>query len=331
MPRRPLAVVALIAFGALFLATVASADTGFRPVDPISPNTERTLDIYYLLVAIAALVFLSVAVPLVYFVIRYRSRDDDPLREGPQVRGHTKLELAWTGIPVLLLLLVAVFVFYKLPGITDIEEARGQRDAMEVRVEGRQYSWQYEYANGVIAIDELRVPVDTLVDVAITAPDSDVQHSYWVPPVGGKFDAIPGRTTHTEFRPKKIGVYEGQCAEFCGLQHGAMLASVRVMPRGEFDRWLEQEATTQAAGSSTLGRETYRGACAKCHGFKAQGGFGPPLRGNSLLGEPAGLEQIVRNGRGQMPAVGDGWNDRQMEALAAYVKRAFGTEPGSGG
>ncbi len=338
--RKPLAALLVVAAGALGVVAAAAADTGLRPVDPISPNTERTLDIYYLLLAIAALVFLSVAVPLTYFVVRYRARGGDARREGPQVRGHTKLELTWTLVPIGLLAITAAFVAYKLPGITDIEAARGQRGAMEIRVEGRQYYWQYEYENGVIAIDELRVPVDTLVDVAITAPPGDVQHSFWVPPVGGKFDAIPGRTTHTEFRASKTGVYEGQCAEFCGLKHGAMLASVRVMPRAAFAGWLEEQATAQERGGSALGRATYRGACAKCHGFDGEGAIGPAIAGNGTLQNKEGLTTLLEEGQNLpsnpsfMPPVGRGWSERQIDALIAYVKSnetLAGGEGGGGG
>ena len=130
---------------------VLLAATGLEPVKPDSPNTERIVDLFWFISFWAAVVLLSVAIPLVYFVWRYRSRGRPRTVEGPQVHGSTRLEIAWTVVPVVILLIVAIFTFYKLPGIT-LEAAAGEQ-TLEVVVEGRQFYWQYRYPNGVIAID----------------------------------------------------------------------------------------------------------------------------------------------------------------------------------
>ena len=306
---------------------VLLAATGLTPVTAESPNAERIADLYWFVAFWAAIVLLAVAVPLTIFVVRYRSRGRDRTIEGPQVHGSTRLEIAWTLVPVAILVIVAGFTFYKLPGITLEDQAKA--GDLRVRVEGRQFYWQYRYPNGVIQIDRLRAPQGRLVVLEITAPLSDVNHSYWVPGVGGKFDAIPGQTTRTAFQANDTGTFEGQCAEFCGIQHAQMLASIEVVPPDEFDSWLQEEAAKQESGDSDLGETEFTGACAKCHGMNGQGLIGPAFTGASVSDEEA-VAQVVRNGRGKMPAIGEGWDDRQMNALTDYLKERF-PEENSGG
>jgi cytochrome c oxidase subunit II len=295
------------------------AASGLTPVDPDSPNTERIEDLYWFVGFWAALVLLSVAVPLAIFVVRYRSRGRSRTVEGPQIHGSTRLEIAWTVVPVVILLIVTVFTFYKLPGIT--LDAEAGEDALKVRVEGRQFYWQYRYPNGVIAIDTLRAPADRLVELEITAPESDVIHSYWVPDVFPKVDAIPGETTETSFRAGP-GTYHGQCAEFCGIQHAEMFATVEVVEADEFDTWLSDQAQRQETGDSDLGEQIFAGACAKCHGDEGQGLIGPGLSA-STVSNAAAVAEIVRNGRGKMPQIGEDWDDRQMKALTDYFRERF--------
>lgn len=295
------------------------AASGLTPVDPASPNTERIEDLYWFVAFWAAVVLLAVAVPLVLFVARYRSGGRPRTVEGPQVHGSTRLEVAWTVVPIVILLIVTVFTFYKLPGIT--LDAEAGEDALKVRVEGRQFYWQYRYPNGVIAIDTLRAPAGRLVELEITAPESDVAHSFWAPALFGKVDAIPGETTTTSFRGD-AGTYRGQCAEFCGIQHAAMLNEIELLPADAFDAWLEQEARAQETGDSDLGEQIFSGACAKCHGDKGQGEIGPGLSA-STVSNAAAVAEIVRNGRGKMPQIGEEWDDRQMRALTDHLKERF--------
>jgi cytochrome c oxidase subunit 2 len=300
------------------------AATGLTPVDPDSPNTERIEDLYWFVGFWAAVVALSVAVPLVVFVWRYRGRGRARSVEGPQIHGSTRLEIAWTAVPVLILLIVTVFTFYKLPGIT--LDAEAGEDALRVRVEGRQFYWQYRYPNGVIAIDRLRAPAERLVELELTAPESDVIHSYWVPDLFPKFDTIPGQTTKTSFRGRP-GLYRGQCAEFCGIQHALMFAEVEVIDPDEFDAWLSEEAQRQETGDSDLGEQVFAGACAKCHGEQGEGMIGPGLTATTVSNE-ALVAEIVRHGRGRMPAIGEEWDDRQMKALTDYLQETLGGDQG---
>jgi cytochrome c oxidase subunit II len=303
------------------VAAVLFAATGLTPVKADSPNAERIADLYWFVSFWAAIVLLAVAVPLTIFVIRYRSRGRARTVEGPQIHGSTRLEIAWTLVPVVILLFVVAFTFYKLPGITLEDEA--QAGDLRIRVEGRQFYWQYRYPNGVIAIDRLVAPQDRLVLLEITAPENDVNHSYWVPGIGGKFDAIPGRTTETGFQADAAGIYEGQCAEFCGIQHAEMLAEIEVKPADEFDSWLQEQAQAQQAGSSDLGEQTFAGACAKCHGPEGQGLIGPEFT-SANTADAESVAEVVRNGRGRMPPIGEEWEDFHMKALTDYLAERFG-------
>jgi len=223
---------------------------------------------------------------------------------------------------VIVLFVIAAFVFIELPGIKDIPDAAAGQEQLEIKVTGRQFYWQYEYPNGVIAIDHMRAPAGSPVRLVVNAPEADVIHSWWIPALGGKIDAIPGRTNETWFQADKEGTYTGQCAELCGLEHARMLASVEVMSPAAFDAWLQQRRTEQAAGSGELGTEQWTGVCAKCHGMNGEGGIGPRIAGSPTLSDPAALAKIVREGRRTMPAVGSGWTDEQIAALAAYLKES---------
>jgi cytochrome c oxidase subunit 2 len=191
-------------------------------------------------------------------------------------------------------------------------------------VEGRQFYWQFSYPNGVVAIDRIKVPVGRPVRLEVTSPADDVIHSWWIPALGGKVDAIPGHPNHTWFEVRKPGTYTGQCAEFCGIQHTTMRATVEAVPADQFDNWLAGQARAQTEGTSDLGAQEFNGVCAKCHGALGQGGIGPNIAASATIQNRANLDTIVRSGRKEMPAVGESWSKRQMDALFTYLKKRFG-------
>ena len=316
--RRSLAVAVLLAL-ALSGAALAG-NGGIAPVEPASPNAERINDSYLWVAIFTGAIFLLVQGSLIWFIVRYRRGRRPRSEDGAQIHGHTNLELAWTVVPVLILVAIGSFVFYKLPGIQDVPSADASGGRVDVAVRGYRYYWNYTYPNGVIAVDTLRAPVGQTVRLEVTAPAFDVIHSWWIPALGGKFDAIPGVTNVTWFNAQAPGTYRGQCAEFCGIQHAEMKAEVEALPRAEFENWLEEEAQAQEEGTSALGEETFAGACAKCHGLAAEGDIGPRLQGNQLLDDAAAVEQVVREGRGEMPPIGKDWEERQMRALTDYLK-----------
>ena len=323
---RKLVLAGLLIVAALALAGVALADDGgFAPAGPDSPNAGDIESVYWFIFGFAAFIFVVVEVALVLFIVRYRNRGRPRDAEGPQVRGHLNLELAWTAVPILILVAITIFTFYKLPGIKDVPAAGAAGPQVRVNVEGKQFYWQYTYANGVIAIDTMRAPVDRPVRLEVTAPENDVIHSWWIPALGGKIDAIPGHPNHTWFEIPKPGRYVGQCAEFCGIQHTAMTATVEAVPAGQFDTWLSAEARAQADGTSDLGEQEFDGVCAKCHGLSGKGGIGPDIATSAIILNRDSLDTIVREGQGLMPPVGDDWSDRQMDALFSYLEERFGS------
>lgn len=319
------------AIGLVFAASAAAGNGGISPIAPQSPNGDRIDDIYWLVLGITGAVFLLVEIALVVFIVRFRSRGRGREIEGPQIRGHVRLELAWTALPVVLLAAIAAFTFYKLPGIKDVPKAGAAGSQLQMTVEGRQFYWEIRYPNGAIAVNHMRVPVGRPVRLEVTAPFSDVIHSWWVPELGGKLDAVPGRKNHTWFQADRPGLWRAKCAEFCGIQHAAMLGTVEAVPAQEFDRWLAGEAQAQSSGRSDLGSETFQGACAICHGSLGQGGIGPELAGSGAISDPEALDALLDNGSGLMPAVGRDWPDRQKDALFAYLKKHVAKGASGGG
>jgi cytochrome c oxidase subunit 2 len=304
---------------ALVLAGSAVAGDGGIAPPARSPNAEGIRDLHWLLLAITGVIFVAVEGALLLFVFRFRSGDRTREVEGPQIRGHQRLELIWTAIPVLILAGIISVVFYKLGGIKDVPAAGAAGPKMTVKVEGRQFYWRYTYPNGAVSVNELRVPAGRPIELEITAPAYDVAHSWWVPALAGKTDAIPGKTNRTWFEAKQPGTYKGQCAEFCGVQHALMVASVRAVTNAEYETWV----AGQLKAGSDLGAQTFAGACAPCHGLSGKGLIGPPLVGNATVAQRDRLIQIVKNGRNAMPPVGRGWDERQLNALAEYVKKRF--------
>ena len=314
---------ALVAVLADASAALAS-NGGFAPVSPESPNADGISQSWWFVSAFVLAIFLLVEVLLVVFVVRYRRRGRPRDEDGAQIHGADRLEIAWTIAPVIVLFAIAAFVFAKLPGIQDVPAASGGDENLVVEVTGSQFTWEYRYPNGVVAIDRLRAPEGRTVELEVTAPDWDVVHSWWIPALGGKIDAIPGTVNTTWFRAKRAGVFPGQCAELCGIYHARMLASVEVLPAAEFDDWLAERETQQAAGTSPLGQELWEGTCAKCHGLDGDGEYGPRIAGSELLADSAAIEDLLREGRGEMPPVGRHWDDTEMDALTDYLEQNLG-------
>jgi cytochrome c oxidase subunit II len=316
----------MLLLSVVLLAAVAAppalADNGgFTLIEPTSPNAEGIEDVFWFVSAFALFIFLLVEVLLVLFAVRYRRRRRDRFDEGPDIHGSTKLELMWTAAPVLILVLIATFVFVKLSSISDPPEAEAGVDgALDISVVGRQFYWQYEYPNGVISIDTLRIPQGVPIRLELTAPDEDVIHSWWIPALQGKRDVIPGNPQTLWFRGDRPGTYFGQCTELCGAEHAKMLTTVEVVPATEFGSWVETQQAAQDAGQSTLGEEEWEGVCAKCHGVAGEGGIAPRIAGSPVLTTRDSIEDLVRNGRRTMPPVGSHWTDEQIDALVTYLR-----------
>jgi cytochrome c oxidase subunit 2 len=308
--RRKLWFFVAVALTVLATAGVAAAaNGGFTPESAHSPNAARTNTAYYVILAFTSVIFVAVEGALVLFLWKYRRRGRPRTAEGSQVHGHTRLELIWTVIPVVILAIIGSVIFYELPSIADAPAAS---NPVRITVEAHQFYWQFDYPNGSRSINDLHVPVNQVV--LLTVKSYDVVHSWWIPQLGGKIQAIPGRTNHTWFKADRAGTYYGQCAELCGLYHEAMKARVIASDDAGYRTYI----TTTAAAN--LGKAEFQGVCATCHGMQGQGGYGPALASDTLLTQKTALANIVRNGGVKMPAVGDSWTNAQMTALVAYAK-----------
>jgi cytochrome c oxidase subunit 2 len=271
-----------IAGGAgLALAGVASADL-ISPQSQGSPNADRIDSLYKLVLAVSIVVFVIVEGTLFYSLFRFKARKG---AVAAQIHGNTRLEIGWTVAASVIVVVLAVITFVKLDGIRDPDRSgpngldltnvaqtasEGQRlppdgKSLNIQVNGQQYVWRYTYPdnddntlNNPFSYEEMVVPTNTTVTLEIVA--QDVAHSWWIPELGGKFDAVPGYANYTWFKIPKPGVYRGQCAELCGRNHANMTARVRAVSPDEFTRWIEQrrsdiEAANQAAQEAREQRE----------------------------------------------------------------------------
>jgi len=215
-----------------------------------SPNADSIASLYAIVLALAAVVFLGVVAALVYSLARYRS-SRSPV--ATQIHGNTRLEIAWTAAATILIVFIAVLSLSRLssiehPGPASASEMTAaakagvgpaQHGTLHIKVLGRQYIWMYRYPGGVYSFEEMVAPVGVTVKLDIVS--MDVAHSWWIPKLGGKFDAIPGLVNHTWFRIEKPGVYRGQCGELCGRNHANMIAQVRGVPPAAYARWIERQ------------------------------------------------------------------------------------------
>jgi cytochrome c oxidase subunit II len=312
----------------LALVTAASAlasNGGIAPVAPHSPNAAAIRDTYWLILAVTGVIFVLVEGTLVLFVVRYRRGRRSRTAEGAQLHGHTRTEIAWTVVPIMIVAAIIGFVFAKLPDVKDVPPASAA-GSMNVRVDAHQFYWQFTYPGGQISIDTMEVPVGKVVTLTVVA--ADVVHSWWVPSLGGQIDAIPGRTNHTWFRaPGTPGTFTGQCAQLCGLFHTQMKDTVKVVTEQEFQGFL----ASHAPGSERVAKDSYVGVCSKCHGFQGNGAYGPMLQGRTF--ETGDITRLLRQGRttslGHMPAVGSDWSQAQITAMIAYLQRTKGSGSGS--
>ncbi len=254
---------------------------------PLSRPAEMIHDVSVLTLLICGVIFLIVAGLLVYVVIRFRRKADDDGHEPPQIYGSTHIELAWTVIPILI---TVVLILVTSRTIGEIQNRKMPENAIKVRVVGHQWWWEIHYPElGVITANELHIPLsnrdaDKGQPTHIELQSADVIHSFWVPQLAGKTDVVPNRTNEIWLDPYEVGVYFGNCAEYCGTQHANMLLRVIVDTPENFQKWVAHQKTKPAPPTDPLAIEGqrlfYANSCISCHkvdGTLAVGVFGPDL------------------------------------------------------
>jgi cytochrome c oxidase subunit II len=270
------------------LSKAAVAGTGGGPAAPsiFNPASTPAHAIYHLSLFVMAIclgIFLVVFSLIVYAAVKFRSRGSDDGSEPPQIYGSNQLELAWTVIPILI---VVVLFLAAARVIHAVEDARFPPDAIEVKAVGHQFWWEFQYPGyGFITANELHVPVSeaghpTPTHIILLSADTD--HSFWVPQLAGKTDLIPNHKNEMWIDPHEVGTYVGQCAQYCGVQHAKMLLLVMVQSPEDFQRWVQQQKAPATVSDQVAGgrRVFEANACVNCHtiaGTVAHGTFGPDL------------------------------------------------------
>ena len=241
------------------------------PLDPASPAATSIANLHATILWIAAVVFIIVCGLLIYSLVRFRRRSADDPEPDQSFHGNAMLETIWTIVPVGILLVILVLTFQTLK---DTDPDR-QTD-MTVSVVGKQWLWEVQYPDHNIKLTaEMRVPVNKDIRVELTS--ADVIHSFWVPQLGGKKDAVPGYLTIHWFRADRPGSFRGQCAEYCGLGHAVMPIEVIAMDQESFDLWASTTAEKQA-NVSAKGELLFTTNCSSCHAINGEGGqIGPEL------------------------------------------------------
>jgi cytochrome c oxidase subunit II len=324
-------------------AAVAFADAAqpWSPTNIFAPASTPAKSIFGLslfVLAVTGAIFLIVFALLVYSVVKFRKRRNDDGREPPQVYGSNQVELAWTIIPILIV--VALFMATARV-IAVVQKTSPPGNAIAVTAIGHQFWWEYRYPDlGVVTANELHVPVS---DPAHPTPtfikllSADTDHSFWVPRLAGKTDLIPNHPNAMWIDPQEIGVYLGQCAQYCGTQHAKMLLRVYVQSKDEFDRWIQQQRQPAISRDAiSEGERIFETtACINCHavsGTVANGRFGPDLThlmsrdtiaAGAALNTPENLRLWIRNPNAikpgsLMPAMQ--LNKQDLDALAAYLE-----------
>jgi cytochrome c oxidase subunit 2 len=288
--------------------------------------------------AVTGAIFLVVFTLLLYSVVKFRKRKSDDGREPPQVYGSNQVELAWTIIPILIV--VALFMATARV-IASVQKQARLDKGIEIVAIGHQFWWEFRYPGlGVVTANELHVPVSddnhpTPTIIKLLSADTD--HSFWVPRLAGKTDLIPNHPNSMWIDPHEAGVYLGQCAQYCGTQHAKMLLRVYVQPRVDFDRWIqEQRQPATVIDATSQGHRIFETtACINCHavaGTVASGRFGPDLThlmsrdtiaAGAAKNTPENLRQWISNPDAikpgsLMPAMQ--LSDQELDALTAYLE-----------
>jgi cytochrome c oxidase subunit 2 len=252
---------------------------------PAGTPAHSVFDLSMLVLGITAGILFLVAGLLLYALLRYRHRPNSPNsdREPPQIYGSNQIELSWTVIPVLI---VVMLFLATARVIYSTEHAGKPPSAVDVVVIGHQFWWEYRYPKlGIITANELHVPVSDRghpTPTYLTMSSADTDHSFWVPRLAGKMDLIPNRVNTMWVDPEASGLYLGQCAQYCGTQHAKMLLRVYADDPAQFAAWVARQREPAVQNPSAAeGRAVFeRNACISCHtiaGTVASGRFGPDL------------------------------------------------------
>ncbi|HVZ84048.1 MAG TPA: cytochrome c oxidase subunit II [Terracidiphilus sp.] len=305
-----------------------------------APQASPARSIYglsLLVLGICTGIFLVVAGLLLYTIIRFRHRRGYTVREPAQIYGSNQIELSWTVIPIL----IVVVLFLSTARVIFVNQSIPKpAKALDVTVIGHQYWWEYRYPKlGIVTANELHVPVSDPrhpMPTYLTMSSADTDHSFWVPRLAGKMDVIPNKINTMWIDPEDPGLYLGQCAQYCGIQHAKMLIRVYADTPAQFAAWVaDQQKTAVQDPAVAEGRAVFeRNACANCHtisGTSGHGIFGPDLShvasratiaSGSVTNTPENLRAFIDDPAtfkpgALMPAMH--LNNRDLDAVTKYL------------
>jgi cytochrome c oxidase subunit II len=309
--------------------------------DPAATPAQWEFGLSMLVLSVTLAIFLTVAGLLLYVLIRYRHRPSDSGREPAQIYGSNQIELSWTVIPILI---VVVLFLSTTRVILDTEAAPKPSSALDVTVIGHQFWWEYRYPKlGVVTANELHIPVSDPAKprpTYLSMSSADMDHSFWVPRLAGKMDLIPNRLNVMWMDPAEPGLYLGQCAQYCGTQHAKMLLRVYAQSPEDFAAWIKQQqkrADGDLSGNPVAaeGQSVFlHSACINCHtiaGTIATGRFGPDLThlasrdtiaSGPIQNTPENLRKWIADPSSMKPGVlmpSMHLNDHDLDVITAYL------------
>jgi cytochrome c oxidase subunit 2 len=265
--RLPLTILGLVA--AAFLLSSCEGLGGISPIfpTPVSPNGQDIYTLYEIISIPAIIVFIGVEAALLWVVIKYRRSKQAAGYVPPQIHGHNGLEITWTLVPLIIVLAISAYSFVTLqkdfqPISTQCSTVAASADsrcyAFEILVSGHQFGWNYTYPQnftvhqeGTLVGDVTPFVVPTHTLIRLRFEGTDVIHSWWVPAISGKTDAVPGYDNYSWLQIDQVGQWRGECAELCGVGHSTMQIIVQAMDQPQYDQWVQTQmaAAAQAAAS----------------------------------------------------------------------------------
>jgi cytochrome c oxidase subunit 2 len=330
---------ATAAIGLLLLVGACAPNATQDTLQPRGPYAEKLKDLFVPVFWVAVFVFVVVEGGIVWITIRYRHRKGRD-RIPAQIHGNTRLEIGWTIAPALILAGVMV------PTVASIWDLarKPPEDALNVTVQGFQWWWGFEYGDDdmrtnygdrlpIRTADVLVIPEDRVVYLSLEGAGeqiigNDVVHSFWIPELAGKQDVVPGRTNHILMQADEPGMYEGQCAEFCGLQHGRMLVRVRALSAEDWEAWVinqKGEAITPSDPLASRGMGLFlgqlsggRGSCIECHAVGGTDAASPAAPDLTHFADPT-----------HECFAGCNWRTTDREALEAWLRNPDAVKMGS--
>ena len=302
---------------------------------PMATPAQASYDLSLLVMAVCTAIFLVVAGLLAYTLVRFRHKPGHEGHEPAQVYGSNQIEIAWTVIPVLI---VVVLTLATARVISAVQDRPAPADAVKATVIGHQWWWEIRYPDlGIVTSNELHVPVSSQARPRLTfllLESADVAHSFWVPQLSGKTDVFPNRPNKMWLDPIQVGTYLGNCAEYCGTQHANMLLRVVVQTEPDFEQWVAAQKLA-AAEAADAGRKVFLSlSCVNCHrvgGTSAAGIFGPDLThlmsrdtlgAGAISNSPENLRKWVRDPQAIKPGnyMPDmQLSEKELDAVVAYL------------